>query len=132
MAEAKKAESAQKGEVKKAPAKKEVKAEVKKEAKVETPSAKSAPEVEKTYSIRGNIFEGIVVSAKADKTVTVERELTHFIGKYERYKKIKSKIRAHNPKSIGAKEGDRVRVGETRKISKTKNFIVMEVLGDKK
>ncbi len=130
MAEAKKTESAQKGEVKKAPAKKEAKAEVKKESKPKAPAIVEA--AEKTYSIRGNIFEGIVVSAKADKTVTVERELTHFIGKYERYKKIKSKIRAHNPKSIGAKEGDRVRVGETRKISKTKNFIVMEVLGDKK
>jgi small subunit ribosomal protein S17 len=88
--------------------------------------------VEKSYPIRGNIFEGKVTSAKANKTVTVEREITHFIGKYERYKKVKSKIHAHNPESINAKEGDKVVVGETRKISKTKNFDVMKILGDKK
>ena len=90
---------------------------------------------ETPYAIRGNIFEGVVVSAKANKTVTVERELTQYLQKYERYKKIKSKIAAHNPTSINAKEGDKVRIGETRKISKTKNFIVMEILskaGEKK
>jgi len=124
MAEAKK-------EIKKAPA-----AKAEKEAKVEKKVAKTKAPVketpEVTYPVRGNIFEGIVISAKADKTVTVERELTHFIGKYERYKKIKSRVKAHNPASINAKEGDKVRIGETRKISKTKNFVVMEVLGDKK
>jgi small subunit ribosomal protein S17 len=88
--------------------------------------------VEKTYPIRGNIFEGKVISAKSNKTVTIEREITHFIGKYERYKKIKAKLHVHNPESINAKEGDKVLVGETRKISKTKNFVVMKILGDKK
>jgi small subunit ribosomal protein S17 len=88
------------------------------------------PTKEKTYAIRGNIFEGKVVSAKANKTVTVERELTHYISKYERYKKVISRVKAHNPESINAKEGDKVRIGETRKISKTKNFIVMEILNE--
>ncbi|MCX6800939.1 MAG: 30S ribosomal protein S17 [Candidatus Diapherotrites archaeon] len=85
----------------------------------------------KIYPVRGNIFEGKVVSAKANKTVAVERELTHYVRKYERYKKIKSKISAHNPGNR-AKEGDTVRIGETRKISKTKSFVVMEILGEKK
>ncbi len=101
----------------------------KKSVKVsEGKAAITAPVKEKTYSIRGNIFEGKVISAKANKTVTVERVITHYISKYERYKKIKSKIKAHNPLSMNAKEGDLVRVGETRKISKTKNFIVMEII----
>jgi small subunit ribosomal protein S17 len=88
----------------------------------------------KIYPIRGDIFVGKVVSAKANKTVSVEREITHYVRKYERYKKVKSKISAHNPGNI-AKEGDMVRIGETRKISKTKSFAVMEVLngnGEKK
>ena len=85
------------------------------------------------YPIRGNIFEGIVVSAKANKTITMKREITHYISKYERYKKVFSKIKAHVPEGIIVKEGDKVRIGETRKISKTKNFIVMEVItGEKK
>jgi small subunit ribosomal protein S17 len=86
---------------------------------------------EVSYPIRGNIFEGKVISAKADKTVTVERELIQYLAKYERYKKIRSRVKAHNPASINAKEGDIVKIGETRRISKTKSFVVMEVLGKK-
>ncbi|VVB76355.1 30S ribosomal protein S17 [uncultured archaeon] len=86
---------------------------------------------EEVYPIRGNIFEGKVTSAKANKTVTVERELIQYIPKYERYRKIRSRIKAHNPLSINAKEGDWVKIGETRRISKTKSFIVMEVLKGK-
>ncbi len=86
-------------------------------------------ENKKPLSVRGNIFTGKVVSSKADKTVMVERILTQFIPKYERYKKIKSKIAAHNPPEINAKEGDIVKIGETRKISKTKSFIVLEKIG---
>lgn len=78
--------------------------------------------------VRGNLFTGIVTSAKADKTVTVERQLVKKVRKYERYKKIKSKIHAHNSKCVSAKEGDTVRLGETRKLSKTKSFVVLEVL----
>ena len=83
---------------------------------------------EPVYAIRGNIFEGKVISAKANKTVTVERLLTQYLPKYERYKKVRSRIKAHNPESVAAKEGDWVRAGETRRISKTKSFIVMEVI----
>lgn len=87
---------------------------------------------EEVFAIRGNIFEGKVVSSKANKTVTVERMLTQYLPKYERYKKVRSRIKAHNPESINAKEGDWVRIGETRRISKTKSFVVMEVIKDKK
>jgi small subunit ribosomal protein S17 len=83
---------------------------------------------EVVYPIRGNVFEGKVISAKANKTVTVERILTQYLAKYERYMKTKSKIKAHNPTSINAKEGDMVKIGETRRISKTKSFVVMEIL----
>lgn len=82
--------------------------------------------------IRGNVFTGIVTSAKADKTVTVERQLVKKVRKYERYKKIKSKIHAHNSKCVSAKEGDTVKIGETRKLSKTKSFVVMNILNKEK
>jgi small subunit ribosomal protein S17 len=85
---------------------------------------------EKPLSIRGNVFTGKVISDKRNKTVTVERKLTQFNPKYERYKKIKSKVAAHNPPEINAKEGDIVKIGETRKISKTKSFIVLEKIGE--
>ena len=78
--------------------------------------------------VRGNVLVGKVVSAKAGKTVTVERELVRYLRKFERYKKSTSKIYAHNPECINAKEGDMVQVGETRKLSKTKNFVVMKIV----
>lgn len=82
----------------------------------------------KGYSVRGDVFVGKIVSAKSAKTVTVERPIIHWVKKYERYKKLKSRVKAHNPEWVNAKEGDTVRIGETRKISKTKSFIVMEIL----
>src|SRR3989338_2342827 len=77
--------------------------------------------------VRGNVFTGKVVSAKASKTVIVERQIVHFISKYERYKKTRSRIAAHNPECMNAKEGDIVTIGETRKLSKTKSFVVLSV-----
>ena len=79
-------------------------------------------------SIRGKEFTGTVVSAKMHNTVVVQWERRVLIPKFERYEKRRSKVNAHNPESINAQEGDTVRIKETRPISKTKNFIVIEVL----
>src|SRR3989338_3070403 len=85
-------------------------------------------EKNRNLSVRGSVLTGLVVSAKAPKTVTVERIITKYVPKYERYKKIKSRVKAHNPESLNAKEGDMVLIGETRKLSKTKNFVVMQIM----
>lgn len=82
-----------------------------------------------TISVRGNEFVGRVVSAKTPKTVTVLRELVVYNTKFERYKKVRAKVQAHNPEWINAQENDIVRIGETRKISKTKNFMITEIVG---
>jgi len=78
-------------------------------------------------SVRGRIFLGEVTSAKSHKTVTVEWERTKFMPKYERYEKRKSSVRVHNPLCIDAKEGDIVKIMECRPLSKTKNFVVVEI-----
>jgi len=80
-----------------------------------------------SVKVRGNVFSGIVISAKAPKTVTIERQLVKFVTKYERYKKKRVKLAAHNPECQNAKEGDTVTIGETRKLSKTKAFVVLSV-----
>lgn len=82
-------------------------------------------------SIRGKTIEGIVVSAKMDKTIKVRKERIVYIPKYKRYKKSFTVYTAHNPKCIDAKEGDLVRISETRPLSKTKTFVVLEVLNTK-
>jgi len=80
-------------------------------------------------SVRGRILEGVVVSDKMMKTVTVKIERLHYVPKYERYERRTSKIHAHNPPCINARVGDRVRIGECRRLSKTKSFVVIEKLG---
>ena len=78
---------------------------------------------------RGRNFVGTVVSSKMQKTVVVEWGLKRFLRKYERYEKGRSRVKAHNPECINAHEGDIVKIIECRPLSKTKNFVVIGVLG---
>ena len=66
------------------------------------------------------------------KTATVEFERRSFISKYERYEKKRTRIKAHNPECLGAKDGDIVRISECRPLSKTKTFVIIENLGKEK
>jgi small subunit ribosomal protein S17 len=78
--------------------------------------------------VRGRVFEGVVVSAKMDKTVVVERDYLSYVSKFMRYERRRSRIPSHNPPCIGAREGDHVMIAETRPISKTVSFVVVERL----
>lgn len=70
---------------------------------------------------------GLVTSAKMDKSivVSIERKVKHAM--YEKYVKKTSKFVAHDEKNeCGA--GDKVRIMETRPLSKRKNWRLVEVL----
>ena len=82
--------------------------------------------------VRGDVLEGKVISAKTPRAAIIERILTEWVPKYERYKKKRSKIVAHNPPCIEAKVGDVVQIGECRKLSKTKAFVVLKKIGESK
>ena len=82
-----------------------------------------------SLSVRGRQFTGIVVSIKMRKTAVIEFNRLHFLKKYERYEKRRTKLKIHNPECINAKDGDIVRVMECRPLSKTKNFVIIEKLG---
>ena len=77
-------------------------------------------------AVRGRVLEGVVVGAKMDKTVVVERDYLSYISKFMRYERRRSRIPSHNPPCIAAREGDRVIIAETRPISKTVSFVVVE------
>ena len=83
-------------------------------------------------SVRGRIFTGTVVSTKMRKTVVIEFERLHFLTKYERYEKRRTKLKVHNPDCINAKDGDIVNIAECRPLSKTKNFLIIQKLGHEK
>jgi len=82
-------------------------------------------------STRGRVLEGVVVSAKMDKTVTVKRDYLHHVPKFKRYERRHSRIACHNPPCINAKEENRVKIAECRPISKTVSFVVVEKLEEK-
>ena len=82
--------------------------------------------------VRGRKFTGVVVSARMRKTAVMEFERHHFLKKYERYEKRRTKLKVHNPECISAKEGELVNVMECRPLSKTKNFVIMQKLGTEK
>ncbi|HOU70904.1 MAG TPA: 30S ribosomal protein S17 [Methanothrix sp.] len=79
-------------------------------------------------SVRGQVFNCTVVSDKMDQTVVVMRKFEKKATKYERFEKRQSKIHAHNPPCIQAKAGDRVKIAECRPLSRTKSYVVVEVL----
>lgn len=81
--------------------------------------------------VRGRVLEGVVVSAKMDKTVIVERDYLSYISKFMRYERRRSRIPSHNPPCIDAKEGDRVIIAESRPVSKTASFVVVEKMEEK-
>lgn len=79
-----------------------------------------------TISLRGRTFSGEVVSTDFNRSATVAWQRHQYINKYERYEVKKSKVRAHNPDCISAKKGDMVTIMESRPISKTKHFVIIE------
>jgi len=81
-----------------------------------------------TLSPRGTVLEGRVASDKMDKTVVVEREHDVKVPKYDRYMRRRSRTPAHSPPCLDAEEGDTVRIAECRPLSKTKQFVVIEVV----
>ena len=70
---------------------------------------------------------GVVVGDKMDKTITVsvERKIKHAI--YGKFIKKHSKFHAHDDKNDGH-IGDTVRIMETRPLSKTKRWRLVEVI----
>lgn len=84
-----------------------------------------------SLATRGAVLEGIVASDKMDKTVIVQSDYKIKLNKYERYRSSKSRIPAHNPPCIDINVGDKVRIRECRKLSRTISFVVTEKLDSK-
>ena len=84
---------------------------------------------ETTPATRGErkVRQGVVVSDKMDKTVVVlvERRTTHPL--YRKTVTRSEKLHAHD-EANDVNVGDRVRIAETRPLSKTKRWRVVEVI----
>ena len=95
------------------------------------PAERPAPELSTAPSpaprARRKVRTGVVVSDKMDKTVLVriDRKVRHPL--YKKTIARASKLAAHDEQNE-ARLGDRVRVMETRRLSKSKRWRVVEIV----
>jgi small subunit ribosomal protein S17 len=73
------------------------------------------------------VRQGVVVSDKADKTITVRIDVARRHRRYEKIVRSSSTLHAHD-ESNEAHEGDVVRVIESRPLSRTKRWKLIDVL----
>lgn len=90
------------------------------EPKLGTPAAERPPGPQK-------VREGIVTSSKADKTITVQIQSARRHPQYEKIIRRSNSLHAHDEKNE-AGPGDTVRLIETRPMSKTKRWRLVEVV----
>jgi small subunit ribosomal protein S17 len=81
-----------------------------------------------SLALKRRSLEGIVVSAKMEKTIIVRLDYLKYVPKFRRYERRRSNIPAHNPPCLEIKAGDKVKLVECRPISKTVSFVVVEKL----
>jgi small subunit ribosomal protein S17 len=102
-----------------------VKAKRAEQPKVEQPVVEDSHAHEKTGHQK--VRQGVVVSDKADKTITVRIDVTRHHRKYKKTIRSSSTIHAHDERN-DARAGDTVRVVEARPLSRTKRWRLVEVL----
>ena len=79
-----------------------------------------------SVTAQGKTFEGVVVKSamKDTATVSVERYVKH--PKYKKFQRRSKKFLVHDPGNT-AEIGDKVKIRETRPISKRKRFVIVKV-----
>jgi small subunit ribosomal protein S17 len=76
---------------------------------------------------RARVRQGVVVSAKPDKTITVRIDVARRHRTYKKIVRSSSTLHAHDERNE-AHEGDMVRVIESRPLSRTKRWRLVEIL----
>jgi small subunit ribosomal protein S17 len=90
---------------------------------VSTANSEAAAETRNYRKVR----EGYVVSDKMDKTIVVELEDRKKHRRYAKVVRSTSKVKAHDEANT-AGVGDRVQIMETRPLSATKRWRLVEIL----
>jgi small subunit ribosomal protein S17 len=103
-----------------------VKRTAKRQSGAATPTEQLAP-VHAPVEGRRSVRQGVVVSDKADKTITVRIDFARRHRRYEKIVRSSSTLHAHDEQN-DAHEGDTVRVIESRPLSKNKRWKLVDVL----
>lgn len=78
--------------------------------------------------VHGMKKTGKVISNKMKKTAVVELDSVKYFPKYKRWAKRKSKVPVHCPDCMNISVGDIVIFKESKKISKTKAWVITGVI----
>ena len=97
------------------------------ERRASKPRAESPPPVEGKAGGTLKVRQGIVVSDKADKTITVRIDVAHRHRMYKKIVRSSSTLHAHDEQNE-ANVGDTVRLIESRPVSRTKRWRLTDVL----
>jgi len=95
--------------------------------RAERPGEGGQPPRQPASTGRKRIRQGVVLSAKAAKTITVEIPIARRHPRYEKIVRASRKLHAHDEHGE-AHEGDVVRVIESRPLSRTKRWRLLEVV----
>jgi small subunit ribosomal protein S17 len=90
-------------------------------------SGEGTPPAEKTTTGSPRVRQGIVISDKADKTITVRIDVARQHRTYGKIVRSSSKLSAHDERNE-ASAGDTVRVIESRPLSRSKRWRLVEIL----
>ena len=78
--------------------------------------------------VRGRMFVGTIAGHVIHKTAKIQLDRQHYLPKYERFEKRRTRLRVHVTPCIDVGNGDMVKVMECRPIAKSKSFVVVEVM----
>src|SRR5688572_21298068 len=96
-----------------------------------TAKAVKAPTAPGTLRTKRNEVVGEVVSDKMEKTISVQVYSLVRHAKYGKFLRQSSVFKAHDEKNE-AKTGDKVRIFESRPFSKTKRWVLAEIVEKRK
>ncbi len=91
------------------------------------PAPEELPPVHPPSAGTRRMRQGVVVSDKAEKTITVRIDIARRHRRYEKIVRSSSTVHAHDENN-DAHEGDVVRVVESRPLSRTKRWALVDVL----
>ncbi len=97
------------------------------ERRAAAPAPEDLPPVHAPVEGTRRVRQGIVVSDKAQKTITVRIDVARRHRRYEKIVRSSSTVHAHDENNE-AHEGDVVRVIESRPLSRTKRWALVDVL----
>jgi len=111
---------------KKAAARRRRRLQEREKARANRTPVEPTPPVEHEHGAK-KVRQGVVVSAKPDKTITVRIDTSRRHRRYEKIVRSSSTLHAHDENN-DANEGDTVTVIESRPLSKTKRWQLQDVV----